>query len=171
MTRRLRRLAAVLFVVTAGLFLTGVNAENDIHDETTETESNHNETTEEGDAGHDESEEAGSADEEFSAGAERDQDESVEDEKLFGVDVESPAAVALAVIVSVALAIGLWLRNLRWLALAAAAVGMVFAAFDVAEVIHQLDESRTGLAVLAAAIALGHAAAGGAAALAVRSRA
>ena len=39
---------------------------------------------------------------------------------------------------------------------AAVAFALVFAAFDVAEFIHQVEESRAGLATLALAIALVH---------------
>ena len=78
---------------------------------------------------------------------------------VLGIDAESPAAVAAAVAVSLALAVGLWLLNRRWLALWLSAFGVVFAVFDIAEISHQLDESRTGLAVLAAVIAAVHLAA------------
>jgi len=144
---RLRRLAAVLFVVTAGLFVIGINAEGD--SEATEAEeAEEGEEGEEGEAGHDEEGEEG----------EPGHDEEGE-EKVLGVDVESPATVALAVIVSIALGVGLWLSNRRWLALVATAVALAFAVFDIAEVVHQLDESDTGLAVLAGVIAFGHVAA------------
>lgn len=49
----------------------------------------------------------------------------------------------------------------RPLAAAAAVAALAFAVFDVAEVAHQLDVSRSGLALLAAAIAFGHVAAAG----------
>ena len=78
---------------------------------------------------------------------------------MLGIDVESPATVALAVLASIALAAGLWLTKQRAVAVAAVVVGALFALFDIAEVAHQLDESRTGLAVLAGVIAVGHAAA------------
>jgi hypothetical protein len=65
-------------------------------------------------------------------------------------------------VTSAALATALWLRPLRPVALVALAVALVFAVFDIAEVGHQIDESRTGLAVLAAVVATGHLAAGGA---------
>jgi hypothetical protein len=74
----------------------------------------------------------------------------------------------LAVAVSLALALGLWIRDERWLAIATVGAAVVFAVFDVAEVAHQVDESQTGLAVLAAVIAAGHIAAAAAARQAMR---
>jgi Flp pilus assembly protein TadB len=147
-TRRLRRTAAVLLVVCAALFIVGVNAESEADAESTEAADDHDEAAE---TGHDESNEA--------AGSEVGHDESAEEERILGVDVESPGAVVLAVAVSLALAFGLWIRNQRWLAVAAVVLAVVFAVFDVAEAAHQLDESQTGLVVLAAVIAAGHLAA------------
>jgi hypothetical protein len=87
-------------------------------------------------------------------------------EKLLGIDPESVGLVIVAVIVSLSLATAVWLRpdlgGLLWLAALAMAV---FAALDLREFIHQLDESRTGLAVLVASVTLLHA---GAAVIALR---
>jgi hypothetical protein len=144
----LRRLVAVLFVVAAALFVIGVEAEGDSHHaETTTLTTVHNESAESGAAGQHETTEVSVAG----------QTESIGESKVLGVDIESPAAVALAVIASVLLAVGMWLRGMRWTALLAAAVAVVFAVFDIAEVVHQLDNSRTGLAVLAGVIAAAHA--------------
>jgi hypothetical protein len=79
---------------------------------------------------------------------------SSEELKPLGIDVEAPPFVALAAGVSLLLAIGAWLRP-RWLALLLGIVAamVVFAALDVREIFHQSDESRTGLAVLAALVA------------------
>jgi hypothetical protein len=77
-----------------------------------------------------------------------------------GVDVEAGPFVALAAVVSLALALAAWLRP-RAAALLALVAGamLVFAVLDVREVLHQVDESRTGLALLAGAVAALHAAA------------
>lgn len=79
-------------------------------------------------------------------------------EDLLGIDPESVGLVILAVIVSLALATAVWLlpdlRGLLWLVVLAM---LVFAALDVREFIHQLDESRTGLALLVALVTLFHA--------------
>ena len=87
---------------------------------------------------------------------------------MLGINTESPAAVAAAIAVSVAVAVGLWFLRRRWLALLTVACGVIFAVFDVAEITHQIDESRTGLAVLAAAIAAVHVAAAATAGLSNR---
>jgi len=150
--QRFRRVAAVLIVASAGLFIIGVNAESDSHSEAAESEAVHHEAAGEHGAAHSEAGEAASAEDGH-------EDASEDDERLLGVDVESPAAVSLAVAVSLALAVGLWLRRQRWLAVAAVGVAGIFAVFDIAEVAHQVDESNTGLVVLATVIAVGHLAA------------
>lgn len=167
-----RRLAAILLVVTAALFVIGVSAEDDTHNEATETVADQPAgEAEEGQVEAEESEEGpdegGEAEGERSATeGEEGHDEGAEDETVLGVDAESPATVTLAVLASLALAAGLWFTNRRSVAIATVAVALLFAVFDIAEVSHQLDESRTGLAVLAAVIAIGHV---GAAALTGRS--
>jgi hypothetical protein len=83
-----------------------------------------------------------------------------------GVDVEAAPFVALAAVASLALALAAWLRPRAAALLALVAVAMLaFALLDVREVFHQVDESRTGLALLAGAVAALHA---GAAAVAGR---
>jgi hypothetical protein len=160
-SRQLRRTAAALLVVCAALFIVGVTTEGDTHAETTEPAADHDEAAKgaEGETGHDDAGEA--------SGAEAGHNESA-DERILGVDVESPGSVVLAVAVSVALAVGLWIRRQRWLAVSAAAAAIVFALFDVAEIAHQLDETRYGLAVLAGVIAAGHLAAAATAGVSTR---
>jgi hypothetical protein len=77
--------------------------------------------------------------------------------KPLGINIEAVPFVVLAAIGSLALAAGAWLRP-RWvlLLIGVALAMLVFAALDVREVFHQSDESRTGLAVLAGAIAALH---------------
>lgn len=77
-----------------------------------------------------------------------------------GVDIEAIPFIVLAALGSLALAAGAWLRP-RWIALLAVLVVamVVFAALDVREVFHQSDEAKTGLEVLAGAIAALHLAA------------
>jgi hypothetical protein len=90
------------------------------------------------------------------------------EERVLGLDLESPLVVGLAVVASVGLALLAWSRpERRWL-VAIAVVAAGFALVDVAEVLHQLDEDRMGLALLAAAVAALHALA---AVLAVRATA
>jgi hypothetical protein len=77
---------------------------------------------------------------------------------LFGVHVEATPLVVLAVLAGLALAalaasrIGL----LRGFLLTVVVIGLAWAALDIREVIHQLDESRTGVAVVAMAVAALH---------------
>jgi hypothetical protein len=77
--------------------------------------------------------------------------------KPLGINLESTPLIVLAALGSVVLAAAAWLRS-RWLAaLALTFLAMgVFAALDIAEVVHQSDVDETGLAVLAAFVALLH---------------
>ena len=94
-------------------------------------------------------------------------------ETVIGVDVESTPLVVLAVVAGLGLA-GLTATRsgqragVLW---AIALIALAWAALDVREVLHQADESRTGLALVAAAVAILHlATAAVAAALAARAR-
>jgi hypothetical protein len=77
-------------------------------------------------------------------------------ETVLGVDLESPLLLALGVAVSLGLAFLAWRFNTRLLLLVIVGFTLAFAVFDIAEVRHQVNESRTGLAVLAAVIAAVH---------------
>jgi hypothetical protein len=88
-------------------------------------------------------------------------------EKLLGLDPEATGLVVAAVIVSLLLALAVWLRpGQRAVLLLVAAAMLLFGALDVREAVHQADESNTGLVLLASAIAVLHL---GAAAVAVYS--
>jgi hypothetical protein len=92
-------------------------------------------------------------------------------ERIFGIDTESTGLVVAAVVVSLALAIALWLSESVVVPLALAAFALLAAVFDVRESFHQIDESRTNLTVIAAVVAALHlAAVAGALLLARRSR-
>jgi hypothetical protein len=148
--RTAARLAAVLLVVTAGLFVVGVTEENgDQHTDPTEA------TQTEGEAAHEG--ESGETAEQHADEAESEASDFTENRKILRLDPESPGLVAVGVVVSAALAAGLWLTNKRRIALAAAAFATLFAALDATEVSHQLDENRNSLVALAVAIAVGHA--------------
>lgn len=80
------------------------------------------------------------------------------DETLLGIDVESTPLVVLAVLVGIALAI---LAATRYgehagVLSAIALIALAWAALDIREVLHQADESRTGVALIAAAVAVLH---------------
>src|SRR3954465_6385206 len=87
-------------------------------------------------------------------------------ERLLGVDPESTGVLAIAVVVSLVLAALVWRGAAPWLLALVALVMAVFAALDIREVVHQIDESRTGLTLLAVLVAALHLAA---AALAARA--
>jgi hypothetical protein len=86
--------------------------------------------------------------------------EQHEELRPLGIDIEAIPFIVLAALGSLALAAGAWLRP-RWMTLLAALVVamIVFAALDVREVFHQSDEAKTGLEILAGAIAVLHLAA------------
>ena len=93
--------------------------------------------------------------------------ETAEELRPLGIDVEAWPFVALAAIASVAL---LAAAMARPRAAAVLAVAMLaFAALDVREVVHQLDEDDAGLAALAGAVAALHLAAGAVAAAMLRA--
>jgi hypothetical protein len=80
--------------------------------------------------------------------------------KPLGINVEAVPFVVLAAASSIALALGVWVRpRMVLLLLGIAGTMLAFALLDIREVSHQSDEARTGLAVLAAAIAAMHLAA------------
>ncbi len=71
--------------------------------------------------------------------------------KILGVNTESVALTVIAVAASLLLALVVWVG--RWPRLALVCVagfGLLFAAGDGRELVHQLDESHTGLAAIAA---------------------
>src|SRR5213080_2635360 len=77
--------------------------------------------------------------------------------KILGVNTESVALMIVAVVASVLLALAVWLG--RWprpVLLCAAGFGLVFAAGDGRELVHQLDESHAGLAAIAAILIVLH---------------
>jgi hypothetical protein len=73
--------------------------------------------------------------------------------KLFGINPEAVGLVVAAVLASVLLAAVVWVRPTGIVLIAIVGFGLVFAGFDVREVLHQIDESRTGLIVIAGALA------------------
>jgi len=69
-------------------------------------------------------------------------------EKIAGVDPESWTLVGLAIAVSLLLAAGVYWRRGRWF-VAAGAFALLFAAGDVRELVHQIQESRATVATIA----------------------
>lgn len=78
-------------------------------------------------------------------------------EKLLGVNPESTGLLVVAVAVSLLLAAGVWWLGASPVVLGVVALAMAaFGALDIREVVHQADESRTGLMLLAALVAVLH---------------
>jgi energy-converting hydrogenase Eha subunit A len=148
--QRIGRLVAALLVVGAALFVVGVVLErSDHHDQPAAAVPAASGES----AGHDESAERG--------GETTTSPSEAGTEKVLGLDVESAGLVAVGVVASVALAALVWLRPRRHVFVVIAVFAAAFVVLDVAEVVHQLDHSREGLAVLAAIIGLMHAGAVG----------
>jgi hypothetical protein len=72
--------------------------------------------------------------------------------RVFGLDAESPALIALAVAASLALAWALlrW-RGRVWLLALVGLAMLAFAALDIREASHQIDTDRTSLVIIAVA--------------------
>jgi hypothetical protein len=158
-----RSLLVGLIVAATALFVVGAAVERAQRDEHAEPATGEGAEPEHGETG----EEAEHHDE--AATAERGTHEE-SSEEILGVDPETPGLVASAAVASLLIAVAAW----RWfdrdrvLWLVAAAM-FVFAALDVREVVHQIDESRSGVAVLAALVAVLHLAASALAAYAASS--
>jgi hypothetical protein len=154
----LRWTLVALLVASTALFAVGAIAERSSRDTHTEPAAAHAaETGSESEGAHNESGESkGTASGE--AGHAESGTEHAASERLLGVDVESTPIVVLAVLAGLALAalaasrIGLR----RGFLLTLVVIGLAWAALDIREVVHQLDESRTGVAVVAMAVAALH---------------
>jgi Flp pilus assembly protein TadB len=142
---------AVLLVVAAGLFVIGVTSEGD--------EDNHNEEPAAETDEHNEQAETGETTETEAAERAESQEAEEDEERVLGMDVESPLLITAAVVMSLLLAGLVWRRPDRRLLIVITVIAAGFAVLDAAEVVHQLDEDRTGLAALAGVIAALHAAA------------
>jgi hypothetical protein len=133
-----------LLVASTALFAVGVIAERSSRDTHTEPAAAHAAET-----GGESGEPAGA----HSEGAAH-----AETERLFGADVESTPLVVLAVLAGLALAALAASRFglARGFLFTVVVVALAWAALDIREVVHQLDESRTGVAVVAMAVAALH---------------
>ena len=140
---RTRWLLAALLVASTALFAVGVSMERSREDTHAEVRS----ASEASEPGHADESEAS---------------ESAEGERIAGVDVESDALLAVAVAVGLALAAAMLTRagEARAFLLAVAVMALLWAFLDAREVIHQLDESQTAVALVAAVVAALHLAVG-----------
>lgn len=149
-------LVALLVLATA-LFAVGVIAERSSGEESggTAVETTATQQDAEGEG----VDEKGHAQEGESAEGAGHSQEGEGEERLLGVDLESTSLVMVAVAFGLALAGGVALTTLprrRELLMVVAAVTLVWAGLDVRELLHQVGESRTGIAVLAGGVAVLH---------------
>ena len=70
--------------------------------------------------------------------------------RILGVDTESVVLSVIAVVGSLSLAAAVWFRPTRLVAVAVIGFGLVFAAGDGREFVHQLADANNGLAAVAA---------------------
>jgi hypothetical protein len=146
MTRR--ALLACLLVVATAAFVVGVSIERSSADSHSESASTAAEAS--GEAHTEQGERGGEAHAETPATHSQEK----KNETLLGIDYEAVPFLVLAAAFSLALAAAVWRLPASRSLLALLVVAMVaFGALDVREVMHQLDESNGGLAVLAAAVA------------------
>jgi hypothetical protein len=154
----LRWALVALLAASTILFAVGVAIEpSDTNGGEGAAEAAHSETDEREEAG-----EAVGAEPGESAGHAEDEDEGEEGgEELLGIDLESTPLVVLAVLTGLALAalVATPIGTLRAFLILAAGVALVWAALDVREALHQIDESNTGIALIAGAVAALHLAA------------
>jgi hypothetical protein len=162
---RLRWALVALLVVSTVLFAVGVIAERSDGDTHADAVAQQAEGTDgeavEPEGAHDEAGESGALESEEGHGETASGETGSEDERVLGVDLESTPMIVLAVIAGLGLAAltATRLGRLRGFLLAVTVIALLWAALDVREVIHQLDESRTGIAVVAMTVAVLHVAA------------
>ena len=123
---RLRWLLGTLLIAAAALFAIGVATEGDVHHETVTTAESgeHNEATEQ--AAHNEPSEA-----------------TESPETILGANLESTPLVAIAVTISIGLAVANWRTDRRLVLLITALFAIGFAVLDAAEFAHQIKQSAT----------------------------
>jgi hypothetical protein len=152
---RLKLLLVCSLIASTALFAVGVAIERS-RSETTEAPSGEVSHTDEGTGGEGTTE-GGSGQEGSNAAETAGPTEHSDSDAVFlGVDLESWWLVAIAVAVSLGLAAAVWFRPLRPILALTGVVALVFAAFDLAEVAHQVSASKAGLVAIAAVVALLH---------------
>jgi hypothetical protein len=141
-----------LLVASTALFAVAVIVERSNSDTHTEPTSAH--VGEAGEVPAGEHAEGGEGHDETTAGDAH----TATNEAVLGVNIESTPLIVLAVIFGLALAAlaAAPFGGLPAVLLAVALIALAWAALDVREVVHQLDESRTGIALLAIIVAVLH---------------
>jgi hypothetical protein len=145
-------LIAALLVLSAALFGVGVAVENASGGET------HASVAPSGTGGRTETGQEGSESTEHgeSNGPGTGHPETVGQERVLGVSVESPATVVAAVVVSLLLAALVWAYPRPAVLVVVAVFAASAAVFDVAEVARQFSADRNGVGLLAVLVAALH---------------
>jgi hypothetical protein len=152
---RLKLLLVCSLIASTALFALGVAIERS-RSESTETPSGEVSHTDEGTGGEGTTEGGSGEGGSNTAEAATTTEHSDRDAVFFGIDLESWWLVGVAIAVSLGLALAVWFRPLRPVLALTGVVALVFAAFDLAEVGHQVSASRAGLVVVAAVAAFLH---------------
>ncbi len=139
------RAALVLLLVGSGL-LFAIGSTIERHQRHTEARPSAGSSTESGASG-ESGNEGGTA--ERTTHVEKGQGEA--GAKILGVNTESVALMVVAIVASLSLALAVWLgRWSRLVLLCIVGFGLVFAAGDGRELVHQINESNAGLVAIAA---------------------
>ena len=150
---RLPVVAAVLLVAATILFVVGTTIERS----QARTGEGQEATTVDQSAGeHNEQAEATQGQANTTEGTEEHGNAGESGEELFGINPESVGLTAAVAAVSLLLAVLLVARPGKVLLVAVAVIGLVFAALDLREGIHQANESNTGLLIIALVTGLLH---------------
>ncbi len=157
---RLRAALVLLLLVSAALFAMGATVERHQHTEATPSISQTSAPTE-----------GSSSDSGGEAHPAPGETGATSSEDLFGINPEAPWIVVLGVAASVLLALAIWFRDGRSVLIIVIVFGLLLAALDLREMVHQVNESRTSLIVVSAVLATLHLAAAGIAAALLRQRA
>ena len=146
---RLRAALILLFLVSAALFAVGATVERHQHAEATPSGSETSAPTQTPS----ETGGEGQPTETHPASGEA---AATSSEDLFGVNPEAPWVVAFGVAASVLLALAVWSRDRRSVLLVVIVFGLLLAALDLREMVHQVNESRTSLILVSAVLAVLH---------------
>jgi hypothetical protein len=165
---RLKLLLVCSLIASTALFAVGVAIERS-HSETAETPSG--EVTHPGETGAEGGSSEGTPGGESSSPTETatTTEHAHRDAVFLGINMESWLLVGVVVVISLGLALAIWLRPDKPLLAITGVFALVFAAFDVAEVVHQVSASQEGLVLIAAVVALLHLSTAGLAIAALRS--
>jgi hypothetical protein len=145
---RWKLLLVIGLLASVALFVVGVTMERsgDTHMESTLTTETHSEGT----SGEPQSGEGAAPVASASEATEH------TDATVLGIDLEAPAFVVLAVVISVALAAAVWWGETVAVLALVLVFALAFAVLDIAEVIHQNDVGRTSVMLVAAVVAVTH---------------